>query len=104
MSVIGTHEPRQARGRSLILNGHMDVVPEGPLDMWTSPPYEPRREGDWLYGRGAGDMKAGLAANLFAMDALRRIGLQPAARVHLQSVVEEECTGNGAPPLPRRRL
>ena len=96
VSVIGTHEPREARGRSLILNGHMDVVPEGPLDMWSSPPYEPRREGDWLYGRGAGDMKAGLAANLFAMDALRRIGLQPAARVHLQSVVEEECTGNGA--------
>lgn len=96
VSVIATHEPRQARGRSLILNGHMDVVPEGPRDMWTSPPYEPRREGDWLYGRGAGDMKAGLAANLFALDALRRCGLQPAARVHLQSVVEEECTGNGA--------
>ena len=96
VSVVATHEPREARGRSLILNGHMDVVPEGPHDMWTSPPYEPRREGDWLYGRGAGDMKAGLAANLFAMDALRRVGLQPAARVHLQSVVEEECTGNGA--------
>ena len=96
VSVIGTHEPRGAGGRSLILNGHMDVVPEGPRDMWTSPPYEPRRDGDWLYGRGAGDMKAGLAANLFALDALRRIGLQPAARVHVQSVVEEECTGNGA--------
>lgn len=96
VSVIATHEPRRATGRSLILNGHMDVVPEGPGEMWTSPPYEPRREGDWLYGRGAGDMKAGLAANLFAMDALRRAGVQPAARVHLQSVVEEECTGNGA--------
>jgi acetylornithine deacetylase len=96
VSVIATHEPRRATGRSLILNGHMDVVPEGPAEMWTRPPYEPRREGDWLYGRGAGDMKAGLAANLFAMDALARIGLQPAARVILQSVVEEECTGNGA--------
>ena len=96
VSVIGTHEPRVTRGRSLILNGHMDVVPEGPHDRWTSPPYEPRRDGDWLYGRGSGDMKAGLAANLFALDALRRIGLQPAARVHVQSVVEEECTGNGA--------
>jgi acetylornithine deacetylase len=97
VNVVATHEPRAATGRSLILNGHMDVVPEGPLDMWTvSPPYEPKRVGDWLYGRGAGDMKAGIAANLFALDALRRLGCQPAARVHLQSVVEEECTGNGA--------
>lgn len=96
VSVIATHEPRRATGRSLILNGHVDVVPEGPEAMWSSPPFEPRREGDWLYGRGAGDMKAGLAANLFAMDALRRAGVQPAARVVLQSVVEEECTGNGA--------
>ena len=41
-------------------------------------------------------MKAGLAANVFCLDALRRIGLQPAATVYLQSVVEEESTGNGA--------
>jgi acetylornithine deacetylase len=41
-------------------------------------------------------MKAGHAANLFALDALRRLGLQPAATVYLQSVVEEESTGNGA--------
>ena len=96
INVIGTHEPTEARGRSLILNGHIDVVPEGPHDMWTHPPYSPHVEGDWLYGRGAADMKAGLAANLFALDALRSLGLQPAARVHVQSVTEEECTGNGA--------
>lgn len=96
INVVGTHRPREEKGRSLILNGHMDVVPVGPLDMWTSPPFEPRIEGDWLYGRGGGDMKAGLAANLAVMDALRRLGYQPAATVHLQSVVEEECTGNGA--------
>jgi acetylornithine deacetylase len=64
--------------------------------MWASPPFEPRREGDWLYGRGSGDMKAGIAANLFALDALTAIGLRPAARIHVQSVTEEECTGNGA--------
>ena len=49
-----------------------------------------------MFGRGAADMKAGHAANLFALKALRRLGLQPAATVYLQSVVEEECTGNGA--------
>ena len=41
-------------------------------------------------------MKAGLAANLFALDALARAGFQPAAPVYVQSVTEEECTGNGA--------
>jgi acetylornithine deacetylase len=96
LNVVGSHRPRETRGRSLILNGHMDVVPTGPATMWASPPFVPRREGDWLYGRGAGDMKAGLSANLFAVDALRRLGFQPAATLYQQSVVEEECTGNGA--------
>jgi acetylornithine deacetylase len=64
--------------------------------MWTHPPFEPVIEGDWLYGRGGADMKAGHAANLFALDALRRVGLQPAATLYLQSVVEDESTGNGA--------
>lgn len=96
VNVVGTHRPKDEKGRSLILNGHVDVVPVGPLDMWTTPPYEPRIEGDWLYGRGSGDMKAGIAANLYALDALRRAGVQPASSVYMQSVTEEECTGNGA--------
>ncbi|RVU16602.1 ArgE/DapE family deacylase [Methylobacterium oryzihabitans] len=94
--VVGIHRPKQEAGRSLILQAHVDVVPPGPGDLWTRPPFEPAVEGDWLYGRGGADMKAGHAANLFALDALRRIGLQPAATVTLQSVVEEESTGNGA--------
>lgn len=96
VNVVGSHRSRSGKGRSLILNGHIDVVPEGPLDMWDSPPYAPRVADGWMYGRGAGDMKAGLASNLFALDALRRLGLAPAADVIYQSVVEEECTGNGA--------
>lgn len=96
LNVVGAHRPKEETGRSLILNGHMDVVPTGPAEMWSNPPFQPRREGDWLYGRGAGDMKAGLAANLFAVDALRRLGYRPAATLYQQSVVEEECTGNGA--------
>ncbi|GGO52045.1 acetylornithine deacetylase [Roseovarius pacificus] len=94
--VVGTHRPRQERGRSLILQSHVDVVPTGPEDMWSAPPFEPRIEGDWLYGRGGADMKAGQAQIFFALDALRRAGVAPAARVHLQTVVEEESTGNGA--------
>ncbi len=49
-----------------------------------------------MYGRGAGDMKAGLAAIVGAVAALKRLGFAPRGRVELQSVVEEECTGNGA--------
>jgi acetylornithine deacetylase len=85
-----------APGRSLILNGHVDVVSPEPAALWSSAPFEPRRDGDWMYGRGAGDMKAGLAAIVGAVAGRQRLGLAPRARVELQSVVEEECTGNGA--------
>ena len=83
-------------GRSLILNGHVDVVPPAAEELWTHPPFEAVRDGDWLRGRGAGDMKAGLAAMTGAVRALARAGYAPAAPVQLQSVVEEECTGHGA--------
>jgi len=96
INVVGSHRSKTNHGRSLILNGHIDVVPEGPLDMWDTPPYEPRIDNGWMYGRGVGDMKAGLAANLFALDAIRASGYLPASDVFFQSVVEEECTGNGA--------
>lgn len=96
VNVVGSHRARSRKGCSLILNGHIDVVPVGPLDMWDSPPFQPRVDDGWLYGRGGGDMKAGLASNLFALDALRACGVAPASDVAYQSVVEEECTGNGA--------
>lgn len=94
--VVGTHRPRREVGYSLILQSHVDVVPSGPEDMWSDPPFEPHVDGGWLYGRGGADMKAGQAQIVFAMDGLRRAGFVPAARVHLQTVVEEESTGNGA--------
>lgn len=95
--VVGLHKPRSQHdgGKSLILNAHIDVVPTGPLDLWTHDPYSGHIEGDRLYGRGGADMRAGSAANLCALDALRRVGFQPASEVILESVVEEESTGNG---------
>jgi acetylornithine deacetylase len=83
-------------GRSLVLQGHIDVVPEGPAEMWTHPPYAAHIHDGWMYGRGAHDMKSGVAAMVFAMDALRDAGLRPTADIHVQTVTEEESTGNGA--------
>ncbi|CDR05585.1 ArgE/DapE family deacylase [Streptomyces iranensis] len=94
-NVVGTFQPAQHTGRSLILNGHIDVVPVGPREQWSRSPWDPHVEDGWLYGRGCGDMKAGLAGGLFAIDAIRAAGLEITAPLHFQSVVEEESTGNG---------
>jgi acetylornithine deacetylase len=96
-NVVGLHRPLGAtHGKSLIFNGHIDVVPVGAEVLWTKPPFEPWVDGDKLHGRGAADMKAGIVAYTMAYRALRAAGLEPAAAVTFQSVVEEECTGNGA--------
>lgn len=93
---VATVRAPNPTGRSLIMQGHVDVVPEGPAEMWTFPPYDPVIKDGWMNGRGAHDMKQGVAAMIFAMDALRTAGLAPAADVYVQTVTEEECTGNGA--------
>jgi acetylornithine deacetylase len=90
------HPAGAADGRSLILNGHIDVVSPEPASLWSGDPYDGRVDGEWMYGRGAGDMKSGLVAMIGAVRGLQRLGLTPRANVQLQSVVEEECTGNGA--------
>jgi acetylornithine deacetylase len=95
-NVVAVHRPREARGRSLTLQGHVDVVPEGAADMWATPPYEPAIRGGRVFGRGAGDMKAGIVSYCMAFKALRLAGLAPAAEVQMHAVIEEECTGNGA--------
>jgi acetylornithine deacetylase len=84
------------RSPSLLVNGHIDVVPAGQPDLWTSPPFEPRRDGDRLYGRGAGDMKGGFAMATLALDALLAVAPDAiAGSLTFLSVIEEECTGNG---------
>jgi acetylornithine deacetylase len=82
-------------GRSLILNGHMDVVPVGNLALWQFPPFEGMVADGKLYGRGACDMKAGLTAGVFAVQALRQLGFVPGGDVLLESVIGEESGGVG---------
>jgi len=95
-TVVGTYRPAREEGRSLILQGHCDVVPAGPLEMWETPPFSPTIKGNRMYGRGACDMKSGTIGALYALDAIRAAGLAPTARIHFQSVIEEESTGLGA--------
>lgn len=96
-NVVGIHRPGGPfKGNSLIFNGHIDVVPTGAEALWTDPPFSGKVAGDRVYGRGASDMKAGIIAYTMAYKALRSIGLEPASPVYFQSVIEEECTGNGA--------
>lgn len=96
-NVVGIHRPGGPfKGNSLIFNGHIDVVPTGAEVLWTHTPFSGKVEGDRLYGRGASDMKAGIVAYTIAYKALRSVGLEPASPVYFQSVIEEECTGNGA--------
>jgi acetylornithine deacetylase len=97
-NVLAVWGPGEAQdGRSVILNGHIDVVSPEPLTQWGARhPFGGEREDGWLYGRGAADMKCGLAAILGAVRGLRELGLTPHAPVLLESVVEEECSGNGA--------
>jgi acetylornithine deacetylase len=93
--VVATYD-LQGNGRSLILQGHVDVVPEGPAELWSAPPYAATIKDGWMMGRGAQDMKAGVSAMIFALDAIRAAGFAPDGRIHLQTVTEEESTGNGA--------
>lgn len=82
-------------GRTLILNGHVDVVPAGEPDRWSRPPFELTVEGDRVYGRGTADMKGGLCAALAAAQAIRDAGVKLEGVLQIQSVIGEEDGGMG---------
>jgi acetylornithine deacetylase len=96
VQVVGSWRVPRPSGRSLIMQGHVDVVPSGPSDMWATPAFAPVIKDGRLYGRGANDMKSGVCAMIFALDGLRTAGYGPASDIYLQTVTEEESTGNGA--------
>ena len=93
LGVVGVVGERD--GPTLVLNGHVDVVPAGALDRWSRPPWEGTVESGRVYGRGSTDMKGGLCCALSAIDAIRKAGLAPRGSVLLQSVVGEEDGGVG---------
>ncbi|MET7479057.1 ArgE/DapE family deacylase [Streptomyces sp. NPDC005648] len=88
--------PHLGDGPSLVLQGHVDVVPPGDLTQWKGDPYLPRVAGDVVHGRGACDMKAGVVAILAALAAIRDAGARLRGQVSAHFVVSEEDGGLGA--------
>ena len=97
VGVVGSYGRGLPHAKSLILNGHTDVVPAGELENWHYPPWEAtvnEAEGR-LYGRGALDMKGAVMCGLFAVKAIKDAGVELDGKVMVQSVIGEEDGGVG---------
>jgi succinyl-diaminopimelate desuccinylase len=81
----------EGRGPVVHLNGHFDVVPAG--QGWTVDPFGGEIKGSRLYGRGTGDMKAGIASAMYAAEAIRRAGVRLPGTVEVSGTVDEESGG-----------
>jgi acetylornithine deacetylase len=93
-SVVG-RLPGSGGGRSMHLTGHVDVVPIEREDRWTHAPWEGAVADGRIWGRGAGDMKGGLAAYLIAAAVVADVCGERRGDLIVSSVFEEECGGNG---------
>ncbi|UCI31862.1 M20 family metallopeptidase [Mesorhizobium sp. B4-1-4] len=82
--------------RSLLLCGHIDTVPIGEREAWTVDPFGGEIKDGKLYGRGAVDMKSGVAAAIAAVRGIRKAGIELDGRVAIHAVVDEETGGFGA--------
>ncbi|EFO80956.1 acetylornithine deacetylase or succinyl-diaminopimelate desuccinylase [Oscillochloris trichoides DG-6] len=87
--------PGAGDGPSLLLNGHVDVVPAGDVASWRFPPWQASIENGRIYGRGALDMKSGLCCAIFAAKAIQTAGIRLRGDLRIQSVVGEEDGGLG---------
>jgi acetylornithine deacetylase len=85
----------KGNGKSLLLNGHVDVVPAGPEQLWEFGPWSAVIQNGQMYGRGTSDMKGGVASMIYAVEAIRSIGVHLKGDLIIESVVDEEAGGNG---------
>jgi len=82
-------------GRSLILNGHTDVIPVGKGEGWSDDPWSGTIRNGRIYGRGSCDMKSGVASHILAVEYLKNLGLTPKGDVMINVVIDEEVSGHG---------
>ncbi len=82
-------------GRSLLLNGHTDVIPVGNGEGWSDNPWSAKIENGRIYGRGSCDMKSGVASHILAVQYLKELGLTPKGDVLINVVIDEEVSGHG---------
>jgi acetylornithine deacetylase/succinyl-diaminopimelate desuccinylase family protein len=82
-------------GKSMAINGHVDVVPVGDTSAWTHDPWAGEVVGGKLWGRGSTDMKGGVAAGITAVRALKDAGIELAGDVWIHVVSDEEVVGFG---------
>jgi acetylornithine deacetylase len=82
-------------GRSLLLNGHTDVIPVGGGEGWSDNPWSAKIKDGRIYARGSADMKSGVASHIMAVEYLLRAGIKPKGDVHINIVIDEEVSGHG---------
>jgi acetylornithine deacetylase len=82
-------------GRSLLLNGHTDVIPVGNGEGWSDNPWSALIKNGRIYGRGSCDMKSGVASHVLAVQYLKELGLTPKGDVMINIVIDEEVSGHG---------
>jgi acetylornithine deacetylase len=83
-------------GRTLLLNGHVDVVTVEPRELWSSDPFAGDLRDGRVFGRGSCDMKGGVAAMLLAVEVLRALAVPLAGDLIVNTVTDEESTGAGS--------
>src|SRR6516165_8297757 len=81
-------------GRSLLLNGHTDVIPVGG-GRWSDDPWSAKIKNGRIYGRGSADMKSGVASHIMALEGLVAAGVKTKGDIHINVVVDEEVSGHG---------
>jgi succinyl-diaminopimelate desuccinylase len=80
----------QGAAPTLVFAGHTDVVPTGPLDQWTTPPFTPSHRNGVLFGRGAADMKGSIAAMVVAVEEFLAVNPKPALSIAFLITSDEE--------------
>jgi acetylornithine deacetylase len=91
-------------GRSLVLNGHIDVVSAEPREQWTSDPFVAEVRNGSLYGRGACDMKGGIASMVLAAEVLAELGVPLEGDLLVATNTDEESSGAGGSALVQRGI